>query len=61
MSDASTVTIDASNMVNGASLSAVNNEWFISYGTNANTPVGETIMNSQCKFTNAFLLWSSLN
>ena len=54
MSDASTVTIDAANMVNGASLSAVNNEWFISYGTNANTPVGtstnDSTINQQLPF-----------
>ena len=40
MSDSSTVTIDATNMINGSALSATNDEWFISYGANANTAVG---------------------
>ena len=60
MSDASTVTIDAANMVNGASLSAVNNEWFISYGTNANTPVGETVMNSNVNLQMPFYFGQAL-
>mgnify|MGYP003635533865 CR=1 FL=1 len=40
MNDASVVTIDMANMVNGSSLTATNDRWFISYGTNANTEVG---------------------
>ena len=60
MSDASTVTIDAANMVNGASLSAVNNEWFISYGTNANNPVGETVMNSNVNLQMPFYFGQAL-
>ena len=39
MSDASTVTIDVANMINGATMSAVNDQWYISYGANANQPV----------------------
>ena len=60
MSDATEITIDASNMVNGASLSAVNNEWFISYGTNANTPVGETTMNSNVNLQMPFYFGQAL-
>ena len=44
MTDASTVTIDVSNMIDGSSLSATNDRWYISYGTNANEPVGATTM-----------------
>jgi hypothetical protein len=40
MGDASTVTIDAANMINGSTLTATNDSWFISYGANANEPVG---------------------
>jgi len=40
MSDASTVTIDASNMINGSSgLASGGANWFVSYGTDANTAV----------------------
>ena len=39
LSDASTVTIDASNMINGSTGLAVNANWFVSYGTDANTAV----------------------
>ena len=44
MADATTVTIDATNMVNGSALTATNDSWFISYGANANEPVGATTM-----------------
>jgi hypothetical protein len=47
MSDATTVTIDATNMINGSALTATNSAWFISYGTNANEPVGGTFMGTQ--------------
>jgi len=39
MSDSSTVTIDASNMINGSNLSSINDEWYFSYGTDANAAV----------------------
>ena len=39
LDDASTVTIDASNMINGSTGLAVNADWFVSYGTDANTAV----------------------
>lgn len=35
MNDSSVITIDASNMVNGSSLPAISNNWFIAYGNNA--------------------------
>lgn len=40
LDDATQITIDASNMVNGSTGLATSNGWFISYGTNANNPVG---------------------
>ena len=40
MTDGSTVTIDAQNMINGSSLSALGQNWFISYGANAGTQLG---------------------
>jgi hypothetical protein len=40
MDDATTVTIDATNLVSGSTLSAINDRWYISYGSKANTPVG---------------------
>jgi len=46
MSDGSTVTIDATNMINGSTMSSVNDEWYISYGTNANTPVGASTIDT---------------
>ena len=46
LDDATTVTIDASNMINGSSGLASSNGWFISYGTNANDPVGTSINDS---------------
>jgi len=39
MSDASEITIDASNMINGSSLTAINDDWYYSYGTYANQEV----------------------
>ena len=35
MNDSSIVTIDASNMINGSSLPAISNDWFIAYGSRA--------------------------
>ena len=46
MSDGSTVTIDASNMINGSTLTATNDAWYISYGTNANEPVASSAINT---------------
>lgn len=46
MSDGSTVTIDASNMINGSTLTATNSAWYISYGTNAHEPVGTSSINT---------------
>jgi len=46
MSDTSTVILDAVNMVNGSQLTAVNDEWFISYGVNANTAVNTNTVDS---------------
>jgi hypothetical protein len=46
MSNGSTVTIDASNMINGSTLTATNDSWFISYGANANEPVGANAINT---------------
>ena len=43
MSDGSTVTIDAQNMVNGSTLSATNDNWFHLYGDRANQSVGNAI------------------
>ena len=39
MNDTTTITIDAANMINGSSLTATNDRWYISYGTNADEPV----------------------
>tara|TARA_R110000765_G_scaffold93781_3_gene176753 strand:- start:1429 stop:5790 length:4362 start_codon:yes stop_codon:yes gene_type:complete len=54
MNDASVVTIDMANMINGSSLTATNDKWFISYGTNANTEVGvstnDSTINQQLPF-----------
>ena len=46
MSDSSEVTIDASNMINGSSGLASNSGWNISYGVNANDPVGTSTNDS---------------
>ena len=46
LSDASTVTIDAANMINGSTLTATNDSWYISYGANANEPVGTSAVNT---------------
>ena len=46
MGDASTVTIDAANMINGSSGLASNSGWNISYGANANTSVSTSINDS---------------
>jgi len=40
------ITVDVSNMINGSTLSATNDAWYISYGTNANQPVNVTSMTS---------------
>ena len=40
LDDATQITIDASNMINGSTGLATSSGWFISYGTNANNPVG---------------------
>jgi len=54
LDDATTVTIDASNMINGSSGLATSSGWFISYGTNANEPVGtstnDSTVNQQLPF-----------
>jgi hypothetical protein len=54
MDDATEITIDASNMINGSSGLATNSSWFISYGTNANDPVGtstnDSTINQQLPF-----------
>ena len=39
MTDSTTVTVDMTSMINGSSLSAVNDRWYISYGANADQPV----------------------
>ena len=39
MNDSSVITIDATNMINGSQLPAMSNDWFISYGTNAEDEV----------------------
>ena len=44
MTDSSTVTIDMTSMINGSSLSSINDRWYISYGTNANQPVNVNTM-----------------
>lgn len=54
LDDATQITIDASNMINGSSGLATNSSWFISYGTNANDPVGtstnDSTVNQQLPF-----------
>ena len=54
MNDSSVITIDISNMVNGSTLTATNDKWFISYGANANTEVGvstnDSSINQQLPF-----------
>jgi len=54
MDDATEITIDASNMINGSSGLATNSSWFISYGANANDPVGtstnDSTINQQLPF-----------
>lgn len=39
MNDSSEVTIDVSNMINGSSLSALGQNWFVSYGSSAGTQI----------------------
>ena len=46
MDNATEITIDASNMINGSTGLATNSSWFISYGANANDPVGTSINDS---------------
>jgi len=45
-SDASTVTIDASTLINPVGMTSGSNQWYISYGTNADDPVGVSTMTS---------------
>ena len=40
------ITVDVSNMINGSTMSATNASWYISYGANANEPVGATTINT---------------
>ena len=46
MNDTTTITIDAANMINGSSLTATNDRWYISYGTNADEPVVGTAIDT---------------
>ena len=46
MGDGSQITIDAANMINGSTLTATNDSWFISYGANANEPVVATAIDT---------------
>jgi len=54
LDDATQITIDATNMINGSSGLASGNGWFISYGVNANDPVGtstnDSTINQQLPF-----------
>ena len=43
-SDASTVSIDASTLINPVGMVSGSNQWYISYGTNADDPVGVSTM-----------------
>ncbi len=43
MTDGSTVTIDASNMINSSTLSATNDGWFFAFGDRANEAVGNSV------------------
>jgi len=43
MADGSQVTIDATNTINGSTDTATNDSWFFSYGSNANSAVGNSI------------------
>ena len=40
------ITVDVSNMISGSTMSATNDSWFISYGTNANEPVATSTINT---------------
>ena len=46
LDDATQITIDATNMINGSSGLASNNGWYISYGANANDAVGTSVNDS---------------
>ena len=46
MSDYSEITIDASSMISGSTLTAINDRWYISYGTNADEAVIGTAINT---------------
>ena len=46
LNDATEITIDATSMINGSTMSAINDRWYISYGTNANQPVVATAINA---------------
>jgi hypothetical protein len=54
MNDSSIITIDASNMINGSSLTAINDKWFISYGANANTEVAVNNIDNSVKSQQPF-------
>ena len=45
-SDSSTVSIDASTLINPVGMVSGSNQWYISYGTNADDPVGVSTMTS---------------
>tara|TARA_R110000765_G_scaffold54495_1_gene108607 strand:- start:277 stop:4440 length:4164 start_codon:yes stop_codon:yes gene_type:complete len=61
MTDSSIITIDASNMINDSSLSASNDRWYISYGTNADTEVGAVTMDSTVNLQGPYYFGQSLN
>lgn len=46
MNDSSVVVVDMQNMINGSSLSATNNNWYVSYGVNANLAVTSGVVDS---------------
>ena len=45
-SDSSTVTIDASTLINPVGMTSGSNQWYISYGTNADDPVNVSTLTS---------------
>lgn len=45
-SDSTTVSIDASTLINPVGMTSGSNQWYISYGTNADDPVGVSTMTS---------------
>ena len=54
MTDASVVSIDVANMINGSTLPAVANNWYISYGANAGTQVVTPTVVSNISSQNPF-------